>query len=300
VKNSNTNVSELELAASTSPFRLSKNFVLTPGNTQLFLSTAPTAATKASASKSSSLPQTSSLQRSLIGGLGIGLVNCINNRNNTTELLSSRQTTIDWADVRLTIPSYSETESLDALYRPLAVPRLLKPSFDDVVKRIRVLWNQLRYPIAQRGSVTKKMSNMTKENYMLLVSHMLLLQAAHRHLVNIVNKIRKDLGEDPIGVGTGSHLTPKRPTLSPPSSSNLPSPRRGMRIQKFGKKKKRKDSSTRGSPRNSPSRGSPRGTKQSRRRSNDQWKIDLSTSISQLKGLIPWVQEFIYRGESYA
>jgi hypothetical protein len=26
----------------------------------------------------------------------------------------------------------------------------------------------------------------------------------------------------------------------------------------------------------------------------------LSTSISQLKGLIPWVQEFIYRGESYA
>ena len=243
------------------------------------------------------LPQTTSLQRSLIGGLGldtnprfVGKFNSrsgrrARNNNATPGLFSSDESpAIDWADVRLTKHLYSESTSLDALYRPLAVPRLLKPSFDDVVKKIRVMWNQLRYPIAQRGSVTKKMSNVTKENYMLLVSHMLLLQAAHRHLVSIVNKIRKDVGEDPIGVGTGSHLTPKRPVVSPASSS-LSSPR-GLRTQK----RRRGGRASRTSNSSSPRRNGGR---------NDQWSIELSTAISQLKGLTPWVQEFVYRGETY-
>ena len=290
------------------PLRSNKPLV-TPNNTLLFRSTAPIAATSTiitvnTAGGTSMLPQTTSLQRSLIGGLGldtnprfVGKFNSrrgrrARNNNATPGLFSSDELpAIDWAEVRLTKHLYSERESLDALYRPLAVPRLLKPSFDDVVKRIRVMWNQLRYPIAQRGSVIKKMSSVTKENYMLLVSHMLLLQAAHRHLVSIVNKIRKDVGEDPIGVGTGSHLTPKRPIMSPASSS-LSSPRRGLRTQKRrkGGRGGRGSSNRGGSSGSSPRRNEGR---------NDQWSIELSTAISQLKGLTPWVQEFVYRGDTY-
>lgn len=284
--------------------------ILTPNNkTLLFQSTVPTVG---SVRASSPQQQTSSLQRSLIGGLGLDPRSGSGSGNGCSRLLPSRQTSIDWADVRLTIHLYSERESLDALYRPLAVPRLLKTSFDGVVKKIRVLWNQLQYPMARRSSVTTKMSNMTKENYMLLVSHMLLLQAAHRHLISIVNKIRKDVGEDPVGVGVGSHVTPKRPAMplqQAASFGGLMSPRRGLRTKKTQKKlaagnpkKRNKGNSPRGRRREESSAAGSRGNLfkfSTLRRRNDQWQVELSTSISQLKGLTPWIQEFVYRGETY-
>ena len=196
---------------------------------------------------------------------------------------------VDWAEVRLTKHLYSESESLDALYRPLAMPRVMQDVFDDVVHRIRVLWNQLRYPVSQRRAVTKKMNEASKENYILLVSHMLLLQAAHRYLVIIVNMIRREVGEDPVGVGTGSHLTPKRPPV--PSPGNSLSPRRGIRTKKLArKKKKRGDSGKRRRRRDGDGK---------KRRKGNQWAVELSQSISQLKGVAPWVQDFWYRGEEY-
>jgi Ca2+-binding EF-hand superfamily protein len=247
---------------------------------------------------SSSPPRTtSSLQRSLIGGLGLHTHARNGNRsNNRNGMLMSNEMPVDWGDVRLTKHLYSETESLDALYRPLAMPRLLKPAFEDVVHRIRVLWNQLRYPVAQRGTVAKKMMVPKKENYILLVSHMLLLQAAHRHLVHIVNTIRKDLGEDPVGVGTGSHLTPRRPKFPSPTGGSASPRRKGSRKLR----RKRTGSGKQRSRRDYRSGGNASLRFSSSRRRNNQWAMELSQAISQLKGVAPWVQEFMYRGEIFS
>ena len=294
-KNSKKEMTTTVTGAAMSPLR-SKNPILTPAGTTI---TTSSFLTKTSSNNEYDIdvpPRTSSLQRSLIGGLGLRTRDIGRGGLST----SNGETSIDWADVRLTNHLYSETESLDALYRPLAMPRLVSSAFEDVVHRIRVLWNQLRYPVAQRSPVAKKMMSSTKENYILLVSHMLLLQAGHRHLLHIVNTIRKDVGEDPVGVGTGSHLTPKRPNMPSPNFSRV-----GGRGQKLRRKKnkgsngRKSNSTNRSRNRNrNRNRNSPRLLSSSLRR-NNQWGVELSQAISQLKGVSPWIQDFVYRGEVY-
>jgi hypothetical protein len=195
---------------------------------------------------------------------------------------------VDWGEVRLVKLDISrDAHSLESLYRPLATPNLLPEAFETLVMKIRVLWRQLCFPTAQRGPLMGRIQVVNKENYTLLVSHMMLLQSAHTQLVGIINKIRHELGEDPVGVGTGAHVSPaaagtvggkarpstnraKRPAGSMPSAL-LGSPRRAKIRAGYG-------------------RGSQR---------TDQWATELSIAVAQFKALTPWLQEFKYKGVRY-
>ena len=243
-------------------------------------------------------------------------------------------TAIDWADVRLvkeeggrpsTSPSSGAggSESLESLYRPLAMPRLLPEAFAVLAKRIRGFWRQLRFPLQQREPIVRRMAHLNKENYTLLVSHMLLLRAAHEHLVRIVNTIRQHLGEDPVGVGTGVNLTPSRPAagsedgggigsrgrvspslaISPMASApRLGGGRSGRKAVSRQKGSGRKGGGGGFAQHGHPARVmTPRVVVSGRRGTRrDQWAADLSRDIAQLKGVAPWVQEFVYRGRVYS
>ena len=101
-----------------------------------------------------------------------------------------------------------DAHSLESLYRPLAMPHLLE-ALEKLVTKIKVLWRQLHFPEAQRGPLTARIQIVNRENYTLLVSHMLLLQSAHTQLVSIINKIRLELVKITLLVlAPGAHVSP--------------------------------------------------------------------------------------------
>jgi hypothetical protein len=102
--------------------------------------------------------------------------------------------------------------------------------------------------------------------------------------VGIINKIRHELGEDPVGVGTGAHVSPsavgskarlsinraKRPAGSMPPAL-VRSPRRANARSGHGRRSQR----------------------------TDQWATELAIAIAQFKAVTPWLQEFTYKGVCY-
>ena len=254
------------------------------GPSSIFSFSSPKSPTSTQLNRSS--PQ--SLHMSLANGHSLHDMSTLSSPIKSTIRMTSSQnvSSFDWGSLRiLKLDTSEDGHSLESLYRPLALPHLLPEAFDSLKKKIQLLWQQLSFPSAQRRPLLSRMKVMNKENYTLLVSHMMLLQSAHAQLVLIINKIRYEIGEDPVGVGTGAHTSPReklrtkqpsRPAGSKPSF-RIKSPR----LTKMKVSKKRI--------------GSGRGSQR-----NDQWAIELSLAISQFKAVTPWLQEFKYKGVTYA